>query len=223
MQLDGVEVAAIVAGIAAQAAAWWLVASGVPLWRIAPPVFVACGLLGILVGDPVAFRHPALPGPDVSPAVAIAVGLAGGVALYGGTLAFTAIAVRWGRFRDDTIVSYERAASVPLVAAIVLTAISVAGEELFWRGLVQVELSRALHGAGGGVLAAALVTAGLYVIANAASRSLPILAASIVGGTWWALIAVATGSIVAVALSHLTWTWLMLAFPPRVGREMMSG
>jgi membrane protease YdiL (CAAX protease family) len=212
-------VVAIVAGIAAQAGAWWLVGTGVPVWRVAPPVFVACGVLGALVGDPRAFDHPDLPGPDASPPVAIAVGLGGGVALYLGTVAFTAVAVRWGRFRDDTIVSYERAASASLATALVLTAVSVVGEELFWRGLVQVELSRALDG---WVLAAALATAGLYVVANAASRSRPILAASIVGGTWWAVLAVLTGSLVAPGLSHLVWTWLMLASPPRVGRGMMS-
>lgn len=211
---------AIVVGIAAQAGAWWLVGNGVPVWRIAPPVFVACGVLGVLVGDPRAFDHPDLPGPDASPTVAIAAGLGGGVALYLGTLAFTAVAVRWGRFRDDTIVSYERAASASLATAMVLTAVSVVGEELFWRGLVQIELSRALDG--GGVLAAALATAGLYVVANLASRSRPILAASIVGGTWWAVLAVLTGSLVAPGLSHLVWTWLMLASPPRVGRGMMS-
>lgn len=220
MALDGAEIAAIVAGIAAQAGAWWLVAAGVPVWRVTPPVFVGCGLLGVLVGDPQFFRHPALPGPEASPAAAIAIGLAGGVALYLGTLAFTSVAIRWGRFRDDTIVSYERAASAPLAAALALTAISVVGEELFWRGLVQVELSRGLDGAP--MFAAALLTAGLYVVANTASRSRPILAASIVGGTWWAVLAVLTGSIVAPALSHLAWTWLMLASPPRVGRGMMS-
>lgn len=210
---------AIVAGVAAQAGAWWLVGTGVPVWRIAPPVFVACGVLGVLVGEPRAFDHPDLPGPDASPAVAIGVGLAAGVALYLGTLVFTSVAVRWGRFRDDTIVSYERAASASLATALALTAVSVVGEELFWRGLVQVELSRALRD---GVLPAALATAALYVVANAASRSSPIVAASIVGGMVWALLAVLTGSLVAPGLCHLVWTWLMLASPPRVGRGMMS-
>jgi hypothetical protein len=212
------ETAAIVLGCGGQAVAWWLVASGVNVWRIVPPVFAACGLLGLVVGEPLFVRNPALGDGATGAAAALAIGMGAGVALYAGTLAFTTVAASWERFRRHTGTSYRRARSVALPMALGLTAVAVVGEELFWRGLVQTELSAAL----GSAIGAAAATAVLYVASNATSRSLPIVIAAIVGGALWAWLALATGSILAPLLSHLAWTWLMLALPPRAGREMMS-
>jgi len=215
-----VEVAAIVVGCVAQAAAWWVIAAGASVWRVVPPVFLACGALGALVGDATLVDNPSLPGAGAAASWAVTFGLGSGIALYAGTRIFTWLAARWPPFRRDTVASYRRASTLPLVTALGLTALAVVGEELFWRGLVQVRLTET-SGEGQLSIGPPLMTAGLYVLVNLPSRSLAIVAASIVGGLLWALLAAITGSIVTPALSHLVWTSLMLAFPPRAGREMM--
>jgi membrane protease YdiL (CAAX protease family) len=211
-------VGAIVIGAAAQALAWWLVAAGREVWRVVPPVFATCGVLALAVGDATLVGNPAL-GEAASGAVtSLAIGLGAGVGLYVGTLAFTSVAARWAPFRRHTATSYGRARTVALPVALALTTVAVVGEELFWRALVQTELRATF----GDAATAAVATAGLYVVANLPSRSLPIAAAAIVGGVLWAALAPLTGSILAPAASHLAWTWLMLAVPPAAGREMMG-
>jgi hypothetical protein len=211
------EAVAIVAGCGAQVVAWWVVASGGSIWAIVPPVLAACGLLGVATGEPALLGNRALGDGAATAAAAAAIGAVAGVALYLGTLAFTAVAARWERFRRHTEGSYARVRSMGVPAAATLTGVAVVGEELFWRALVQTQLAALVT-----PIAALALTAAAYAAVNAASRSLPIVAAAVVGGVLWAWLGLATGSILAPLLAHLAWTWLMLALPPAAGRAMMS-
>ena len=89
--------------------------------------------------------------------------------------------------------------------------LAVPGEELFWRGIayrVGVETA-----ATAGVAAIAVCL--LYVVANVPSRSLPIVAGALVGGAVWGALAWWSGGVLAPLASHILWTGLMLARPPR--------
>jgi membrane protease YdiL (CAAX protease family) len=94
----------------------------------------------------------------------------------------------------------------------------VPAEELFWRGLFQGRLDDATTPAVAAVLAWLA-----YLVANAASRSLPIVAGAIVGGAVWAGLAWWSGGVLASLASHILWTGLMLALPPGAGRPAIEG
>ncbi len=70
--------------------------------------------------------------------------------------------------------------------------------------------------------AAALSHGPTYVGVNVASRSLPIVAAAIVGGAVWAGLAWWTGGVLASLASHILWTGLMLALPPGAARPALE-
>jgi membrane protease YdiL (CAAX protease family) len=53
------------------------------------------------------------------------------------------------------------------------------------------------------------------VVANVPSRSLPIVAGALVGGAVWGALAWWSGGVLAPLASHILWTGLMLARPPR--------
>jgi len=151
---------------------------------------------------------------DAAPAVAIAVGLVSGAVLYAGTRVFVGVAVRWPVFRAHVADRYERARQVPLPLALALAVLlAVPGEELFWRGFVQ-ELA-GNHSSE--VMGAAVALAG-YIGVNAASGSLPLVAAAVVGGLTWGGLTLFTGGILAAIVCHGVWTGLMLAHPPSAGR-----
>jgi membrane protease YdiL (CAAX protease family) len=151
---------------------------------------------------------------DSTPGAAISLGLASGAILYGGTRAFVAIADRVPVFRSHVADRYSRASFVPLPLGIVLAVlIAVPGEELFWRGLVQGMIGNHSSEA----LGAAVVWVG-YVGTKAASGSLALIAAAVVGGLMWGGLALFTGGILASVMCHGLWTGLMLAFPPGSGR-----
>ena len=87
--------------------------------------------------------------------------------------------------------------------------VTASGEELFWRGLFQGRMVTAAGWAGG-----ALLTWGVYILANAASGSLPILAGAVVSGAVWGALAVWSHGVLASLLCHSAWTALMLSLPP---------
>jgi membrane protease YdiL (CAAX protease family) len=60
-----------------------------------------------------------------------------------------------------------------------------------------------------------------YVVANAASGSLPFVAGAAVGGAVWAGLALWTKGVLASVLCHAVWTAAMLVRPPAAGREML--
>jgi membrane protease YdiL (CAAX protease family) len=133
-----------------------------------------------------------------------------GILLYGATAAFVLIVRRWSSFDRHVEEIYDQRKGLPISLALVLAALVVApGEELFWRGLFQSRLA----GTTGWVMAAVLTWL-VYVAANAASRSLPILFGALVSGAVWGALALWTHGVLASLLCHAVWTTLMLTFPP---------
>ena len=200
-----------VAGFVAEVVAWRLVARGrASLWVLVVPVIAVLGIVSAIVRPPVASGR-------VSAVAATAAGVGAGIALYVGTLAFVSIAARWEPFREHVVDRYRLASEIPIWLALVLSALIAApGEELFWRGLVQPRLQASMPVLTG----PALAWIG-YVIANAASGSLPFIAGAAVGGAVWAGLALWTKGVLASALCHAVWTAAMLARPPATGREML--
>ena len=201
------QLAVMVAGLAAEIAGWSMVATrGKNVWRLMPLVLGAMGLAAVLARPPVAAA-------EVSTVAAFVVGLASGLALYVATRAFVWTASHWEPFRLDVVRRYADAGTVSLGESLLLSLIvMVPCEELFWRGLFQARLSTTVTAG-----AAAAIAWGGYVAANLASRSLPIVAGAVVGGALWAGLGWWSGGVLASAASHILWTGLMLALPPGAG------
>ncbi len=209
----------LVLGIAATWAGWWLVARrGASIWRVMPALYAALGILGVLVG---ASRSPEPRArgwygwTDTSVVVAAGWGIASGLGLYLATRAAVAIAGRWEPFARHTAAQYELVGAVGLRAAVGLSFVVAAGEELVWRLGIQ-------HGLGPDAAFAAGLTWAGYVAANAMSGSLPIIAGALVGGAVWGGAAWLTGGALAPLLSHVIWTTLMLVLPPGLARGKMG-
>ena len=148
------------------------------------------------------------------------VGLGSGLTLYLGTLAFVWVAAHWTPFRRDVLEKYGQAGEVTLATTLVLSlAIMVPAEEVFWRGLFQARLEETAALSAPAAVAVAWLC---YVGANAASRSLPIVAGALVGGALWAGLAWWSGGVLASVASHILWTGLMLALPPGAGRPAIE-
>jgi len=207
------QLAVIVVGAVAEFAGWWRVSSGrAGVWRLMPVVLGAMGIAAVVARPPVAAA-------ETGAVMAVVVGLASGLALYVGTRMFVWLAVRWPPFRADVVEQHEQAGDVTMATSLVLSlVVMVPAEELFWRGLAQARLADSID-----QWAAALVAWAGYVVANAASRSLPIVAGAIVGGALWAGLAWWSGGVLAGLASHILWTGLMLALPPGPGRGAIEG
>jgi membrane protease YdiL (CAAX protease family) len=201
------QLAVIAAGFVLEIGAWRAVAAGrASLWRLMVGVFAVEGVVAAIVLPPIASGSQTV-------AVALAAGAASGLALWAGTIAFVAVAVRWQPFRADVAERYQRAAEMALPAAVALSIlVAVPGEELFWRNLVQRRF-----GVSSEMVGSAAAWLG-YVAVNAASGSLPFIAGAVVGGAVWGGLAWWTGGIAASLASHGVWTALMLARPPASGR-----
>lgn len=206
------QVAVIVAGAVAEFVGWHLVATQrFDVWKLMPFVLGAMGVTAAAV-------RPPLAAADTSTATVALVGAATGLALYLGTRAFVSLASRWAPFRRDVAEQYGQAGEITLARSLVLSlAIMVPSEELFWRGLVQFRAEEATT-----TTAAALIAWAGYVAANAASRSLPIVAGAVVGGGLWVGLAWWSGGVLASLASHILWTGLMLALPPGAGRPALE-
>jgi membrane protease YdiL (CAAX protease family) len=202
----------VVFGVVAEATAWWFVSSrGASVWRVVTPVLVALGVVALVFGPPAW-------SPDVNPIVAAAVGLGAGVALYGATRAFVAVARSWQAFRRHSAALYSQRGDLSLAAALLLSAgVTATAEEVFWRGFAQPELAGTFEPWVG-----ALVAWAAFVVANALSRNLAILASAVVGGFVWSALGLWGGGALAPLGCHVVWTGLMLSFPV-VSREAISG
>ena len=207
------QIAVMVAGALAEFVGWWFVATGrADVWKLMPVVLGGMGVAVMLARPPVAAS-------DTDVTTALLVGLGAGLALYVGTRVFVWLAARWTPFRHDVLEKYGQAGEVTLATSLVLSlAIMVPAEELFWRGLFQGRLGDAMTPAAAAVLAWLA-----YLVSNAASRSLPIVAGAVVGGAVWAGLAWWSGGVLASLTSHILWTGLMLALPPGVGRPAIEG
>ncbi len=193
----------IVAGLLAEMGAWWLVARGRNVWTTMPPVLGAMGLAALLIGPPAW-------SPDVSAVASFGVGLASGALLYAATRIAMLVMSRWRMFRRHALEMYARQGGLSLGFALLLSiAVSVPGEELFWRGLVQGELRDALDGEA----LPAVLAWGAFVLANLPSANLAIAAGAVVGGAVWVALAWWSGGILAPLACHVLWTGLMIAVP----------
>jgi membrane protease YdiL (CAAX protease family) len=199
----------IALGLVAEMVGWWLVASRrADVWRLMPLVLAPMGIVGAFVAP--------WADPEVRAAPSLVVGALSGLALFVGTRAFVWGAAHWEPFRRQTLAKYREAATVSLSTSLALSLlIVVPAEEVFWRGLTQATLADTGLGAVGGALAAWI----LYVVANLPSRSLPIVAAAVVGGALWTALWWWSGGVLAPLTSHILWTGSMLVLPPGAGRE----
>jgi CAAX protease family protein len=215
--MDALAWVVAVLGVAAAAFGWRLVAGGRDVWRTLPPTFAALGLLAVFLA-PTLDAPPAGADRTLTSTGEVALGLATAVALYLATRAFVAIAARATTFARHVEAAYGRADTISTSTAIVLSVfVTAVGEELFWRGLVY-----RLGAEETSITVAALACWGVYVLANLPSRLLPIVAAAVVGGGLWTLLAWWTGGILAPIASHMLWTGLMLGFPPGQRAEVID-
>jgi membrane protease YdiL (CAAX protease family) len=199
-------VAVMTVGAVAAAVGWRVVeARGASIWVVMGAVNAGAGLAALLTG-----RVPL--SPRLVPATAVAVGVGAGLVLYMATVAFVAVVGRWPGFAHQVSRLYARRGSLSLPVSVLLAAgLTAPGEEMFWRGLFQSHLA-----AGGSRLWAAVLAWAAYVAANAASLSVPVTLAAIVGGGAWGLLALWTGGVLASVLCHAVWTGLMIGLPPGV-------
>jgi membrane protease YdiL (CAAX protease family) len=199
-------VALAVAGGLAEAVAWLMVARrGRSVWLVVTMVLAAAGLAALLTGRLAASRRV-----DIVPAALAGAG--SGIVLHLATRAFVAMVGRmWFVFRRHVAAIYEQQGGRTLLVTLGLAMLAVAGEELFWRGLVQGLLESEAGRVTGAVAAWAV-----YVAANLPSLNLAIVAGAVVGGAVWAALALWAGGVLPSLVSHAVWTGLMIAFP--VGR-----
>jgi membrane protease YdiL (CAAX protease family) len=194
----------MVAGLIAEILAWSLVARGRDVWTTMTPTLATMGMVALIVG-PIAWS------PEVAAGVSVVVGLVLGVALYVATRVAIVVIGRWETFRQHSLEMYRKQGGLSLGVALALSiALSVPGEELFWRGLFQGQLASALDGR---TVVAAAIAWLAFVVANLASCNLAIAAGAIVGGAVWVALAWWTGGVLAPLACHVVWTGMMIAFP----------
>jgi membrane protease YdiL (CAAX protease family) len=197
-------VAIMVAGAVAVVVAWRVVVLGFATVWVALSVALGAAALASLATGRVSLS------PRVSVLGASLAGLGLGVLLYMATVAFVLVVRRWPVFDRHVAEIYDQRKGLPLGPALLVAAAVVApSEEVFWRGLFQARLGDAV-----GWPVAAALTWVIYVVANAASESLPILAGAVVSGAVWGALALWTHGVLAGILCHSSWTALMLAWPP---------
>ena len=202
--------AVVVVGVAAVAVVWRVIATG------RATVWTGFASVMAILGGAALLTRRVLLSSRVAPALAVAVGVGAGVALYAGTRAFVWVVSRWPAFTKHVEALYDQRKGVSLGAALLVSAVLVGpGEELFWRGLVQTRLGELTTSLTGAVLAWLL-----YVGANAASASLPIVAGAVVSGAVWGALAFWSGGVLAPMACHAVWTGLMVALPPMEGAAL---
>jgi len=106
---------------------------------------------------------------------------------------------------------YRKQGGLSLGVALFLSiALSVPGEELFWRGFFQGQLASSLEGR---TAVAAVLAWIAFVLANLPSANLAIAAGAVVGGAAWVALTWWTGGVLAALACHIVWTGMMVAFP----------
>jgi membrane protease YdiL (CAAX protease family) len=184
--------------------AWRVVVSGFATVWVAIPVAVGAGAVASLPTGRVSLS------PRVAVLWASLAGVGSGMLLYMATVAFVLVVRRWPVFDRHVAEIYDQRKGLSLGPALLIAAAVVApSEEVFWRGLFQSRLADAA-----GWPAAAALTWVTYVVANAASESLPILAGAVVSGAVWGALALWTHGVLAGILCHSLWTALMVTYPP---------
>jgi membrane protease YdiL (CAAX protease family) len=184
--------------------AWRFVALDmVSVWAAMGTVSAAAGVAALATGR--VSLSPKLDWPW-----AVVAGIGAGISLYLATVGFVLVVRRWPVFDRHVAQIYDQRKGLSLPAALLLAAgTTAAGEEFFWRGLFESRLAVTI-----GWPLAAYVTWSTYVIVNAASGSLAILAGAIVSGAVWGALALWTHGVLASLLCHGVWTGLMVTLPP---------
>jgi membrane protease YdiL (CAAX protease family) len=192
------------AGAVGVLVAWRLVVAGrVSVWMAMGAATGGAGLASVATG------RLSL-SPQLAWAWSAAAGVGAGIVLYVATAVFVLVVRRWSYFDRHVEEIYDQRRGLRLSLALVIAALVVApGEELFWRGLFQGRLADAT-----GWLAATVLTWLVYVAANAASQSLPIVFGALVSGAVWGALAFWTHGVLASVACHMVWTGLMLVLPP---------
>ncbi|MDD5309360.1 MAG: type II CAAX endopeptidase family protein [Deltaproteobacteria bacterium] len=198
--------AAVLATLPVVAVLWTVMFAWKPLdfWLVM--VFSqACMIAAAMRLDPDLLR-------DLRPALApAALGLGSAAILYGVFVAGHAVSTRLlpfagGQIADIYAVRDEWRASI--VGALLFLVIGP-GEEIYWRGLVQGELSKAW-----GTRAGVLVTAALYAGVHLPSRNFMLVAAALVCGLFWGLMYAWKRSLLANVVSHAVWDVLVMIVLP---------
>lgn len=141
--------------------------------------------------------------PIVTP---IATGIAAFGFFYGSALVVSRVPVLY-RALDNVLAFAEESNTSKALATTLANGL---GEEVFFRG--------ALYAALDGDQAAA-VSAVVYTVATASTRNPALVLAAAVMGTLFSLQRRATGGLQAPALTHLTWSTLMVCFLPPLFRR----
>lgn len=204
MEVDAGAAALAASGFVAVVGAWFLVRARVTsVWLAMGFTFTLLAVVSLASGRVKWATR-------VDFAAAIAVGLGLGAALYASTVAVFRVTRGWDSLHRQTRSLYQHRQGVSLARTLGMGALLVSpGEELFWRGLVQ-----DLAVAAAGTLRGAVVAWGVYVAANVASGSLPVVLGAAVGGAAWGALAWWSGGVVASIACHVVWTALMIARPP---------
>lgn len=203
MEITSGETAFAAAGIVAIVAAWYLVREqSFSIWRTMGVTLAVLGVLSLLSGR--------VRWGNRFEVAAIAIGLWSGVALYALTRMFFRLARPWVALHRQTENLYRHREGASLAESLGVGGfLASSGEELFWRGLVQ-----DLAVVAAGPFQGTVLAWGLYVAANFASASLPILLGAAVGGAAWGTLAWWSGGVAASVACHVSWTALMIARPP---------
>ena len=197
-------IAVMATGAAAVVVAWRVVVSGLATVWVAVAVALGASAVASLSTGRVSLS------PRVAVLGASLAGVGSGMLLYMATVAFVLVVRRWPVFDRHVAEIYDQRKGLSLGPALLIAAAVVApSEEVFWRGLFQSRLADAA-----GWPAAAALTWVTYVVANAASESLPILAGAVVSGGVWGALALWTQGVLAGILCHSLWTALMVTWPP---------
>lgn len=203
--------AVLVVGVLVQVVVWRLVVRGrLPFWPATATTFALVGIASLVAGDPSWCRDEEL-------GVASGIAVASGIVFYGATRAAVGLASRQPVLRASVADVYRHSRETGFVTVLALTLlVAVPGEELFWRGFLLPELRDATGSVSGAILAWAVA-----VGVTAAWASPPLLAAAVVGGGLWTILATWSGGVLAPIASHLVWTALMLVWPPPAARDMV--
>lgn len=145
-------------------------------------------------------RDQRLRRPIITP-VATGVGAFG--FFYGSALLARSIPMLDRAIRD--VLTFAEEGSTPLTVATTLA--NGVGEEVFFRGALYAALD---------AKQAPVVSTAVYTLATAATRNPALMLAAGVMGTLFSLQRRASGGLQAPALTHLTWSALMVCFLPRL-------
>ena len=161
-------------------------------------------LAGSVVAGPLA---PPRPPPPTARTVGAAIALGGlaFAAFVAASLVAREIPVLDGAV--DSVLAKAEAGPTALV--LVIAVVNAVAEEQFFRGALPAALPGAVVGTGRAVLATAV-----YVVVTGASLNVALVLAAVAMGTLLMAERLATGGTLAPAVTHVTWSILMiLAFP----------